>query len=347
MFERTQEGRSRPRPKGLDMLKKISVIVAAIIALTAVILAVRIATLKPAMRATTELVIEPTPERLARGEYLFHHVSDCLACHSDHLWDKWTSPVKPGTEGMGGFTFGESEGVPGEISAPNITPDKTTGIGEWTDDEIVRAIREGVSRDGTALFPMMPYNDLREMSDEDVHALVAYLRTIPAVKNAIPERRLDFPVNIIVKTMPRPLEEPVPAPDKANTIAYGRYMTVIAGCIGCHTPRDEKGAPLMDQAYSGGFEMIGPWGHVVTANLTPAPGTYIGVATREDFIRRFKAFDGQTADSMQAVEKNANTIMPWLAFSGMTEEDLGAIHDFLKSLPPVEKQITTFPKAGS
>jgi mono/diheme cytochrome c family protein len=329
------------------VLKKFLVIVTAVAVLAVLVVVVRIATLKPAMRQTTDLVIEATPERLARGEYLVNHVTDCLGCHSDHVWEKWASPVRPGTEGMGGFTFTATEGVPGRVSAPNITPDRETGIGNWTDDQIIRAIREGVSHDGTALFPMMPYNDLRELSDEDVHSIVAYLRTLPPVANQVPERQLDFPVNIVVKTMPRPLEEPVATPDRTDSVAYGRYLTVIGGCVECHTPRGSKGEPLRDQAYTGGWEMIGPWGHVVTANLTPAPGNYMYIASRDDFIRRFKALEGQTAESIDPVENNANTIMPWLAFSGMTEEDLGAIYDFLKTLPPVEKKIISFPRAGS
>ena len=76
------------------------------------------------------------------------------------------------------------------IAARNITPDPETGIGAWTDDEIARAIREGVRKDGTALFPVMPYLDFATMDDEDVKSIVVYLRTIPAVKNTVPTRQL-------------------------------------------------------------------------------------------------------------------------------------------------------------
>ena len=93
---------------------------------------------------------------------------------------------------------------------------RETGIGSWTDDEIARAIREGVSRDGTALFPIMPYESFRHMSDEDLTSVVVYLRSIPPVRNALARTALEFPMTRIVNTMPVPLEESVPEPAAAS-----------------------------------------------------------------------------------------------------------------------------------
>src|SRR5512135_127846 len=128
---------------------------------------VYLAVKRPAQRPASAEKIEATPARLARGEYLALHVVDCLLCHSDVRFERFGLPRVPGTEGKGGFGFGRSFGVPGVVYARNITPDPETGLGRWTDGEILRAIREGVDRNGNALFPMMPYASYHEMADED------------------------------------------------------------------------------------------------------------------------------------------------------------------------------------
>lgn len=313
-------------------------VVLALVAAGVTWLAVR----KPASRPPSTEKIELTPERIARGEYVVHHVSDCLGCHSDGLL-VYSVPVKPGTEGQGGFVFDKNLGFPGQVAAQNITPDPEYGLGRWTDGEIMRAIREGVDRNGDALFPMMPYEHLREMSDDDVKAVVAFLRTLKPIKRGVPPKSIDFPVNLLVKFAPKPLDGPVSAPDRKDTIAYGRYLTKIGGCYECHTPHDDKNALLADRAFSGGWEMKGPWGRNFTANLTPAPGTYLARATREEFIARFKSFANFDPTTAPTPPPGQNTIMPWVAFSGMTEEDLGAIYDYLKTVKPIGGPINTFP----
>ncbi|MFA6957144.1 MAG: c-type cytochrome [Thermoanaerobaculia bacterium] len=302
---------------------------------------------QPSMRPAAEMRVEATPELLERGRYLAQNVSDCLGCHSEQDPTKFGMPVKPGTEGAGGTVFTKAEGVPGSVAARNITPDAATGIGNWSDGEIVRAIREGVRHDGTPLFPMMPYPDYKSMSDDDVKALVAYLRTLPARQHSVPERKLDFPVNMLVKFMPHPVDGIIPAPPAGDSVRRGAYLVLIGNCKNCHTPRDGKGRPIAAEAFSGGWEMVGPWGRVVTANLTPHPSNFMGQATREQFIARFKAFEGTTWDSALPATPGRNTVMPWLGLSGMTEDDLGAIYDYLKTLPPVDKRVVTFPDAGT
>lgn len=301
---------------------------------------------KPATHPAANLQIDATHELVERGRYLANNVSDCLGCHSEQDPAKFGMPVRPGTEGSGGTVFSKAEGVPGKVTARNITPDTTTGIGRWSDGEIVRAIREGIRHDGTPLFPMMPYPDYRAMSDDDVKAVVAYLRSLPARQHSIPDRSLDFPINFLVKFMPHPVDGIIPSPPAGDSVRRGAYLVVIANCRNCHTPRDSKGRPITAEAFSGGWEMIGPWGRVVTANLTPHPSNFMGQATREQFIARFKAYEGVTWDSAPPATLGRNTVMPWLGFSGMTVEDLGAIYDYLKTLPPVEKRIVTFPDAG-
>jgi len=301
----------------------------------------------PDARPATAEKFEITPARLARGEYLTKHVADCFGCHSDHN-DVLGYPVKPGTEGQGGFAFDEAFGVPGIVCAQNLTPDPETGLGKWTDGEILRAIREGVSRDGHALFPMMPYQALRDMSDEDGRAMVVYLRTLKPIRHSVPVTRLNFPANLMIKFAPKPVTDPVATPDDAKDHhAYSRYITNLTGCQDCHTPHDDHGQPIAGREYSGGWAMNGPWGRNISANITPHPKTFVGLASHELFITRFKGYAAM-ADTLEQRPAPAgmNTIMPWIAFSGMTDQDIGAIYDYLHSdVKPIENEIDRFPDA--
>ena len=301
---------------------------------------------KPAQRAASAETIERTPERLARGKYLVEHVSACLDCHSDHLVT-FGIPIKPGTEGIGGYIFDKKVGFPGVVAAQNITQDPTDGLGKWTDGEILRAMREGVDRDGNALFPMMPYQHFRYMSDEDAKAIVVYIRTLKPIRNQVPPKHLDFPVNFIAKFIPKPLDGPVTAPDPAKDHhGYGQYLARIGGCYECHTPHDDHNALVEARPFAGGWQMKGPWGRVFTANITPAPHTFLGQATKEQFIGRFRAFAGFNAANAPAAPKGANTVMPWIAFANMSDDDLGAIFDYLKTVKPDPAVVNTFPDKG-
>jgi hypothetical protein len=301
---------------------------------------------KPAQRPASTEKVEATPARLARGEYLVKHVSDCLHCHSEFDLASYTAPEVPGTEGQGGYPFDERLGIPGMVQAQNITADVETGIGGWTDGEVLRAFREGVKNDGTALFPMMPYENFASMSDEDAKSILVYIRTLKPVKHAIAPRRLNPPMSFIVKFIPQPLSGPVTAPDDAKDhAAYAKYVTTVAGCIDCHTPRDDKGKPLKEEhAFEGGWTMTVPFGRVTTANLTGVEGSFMAQATKEEFIGRFKAFEGQDPHSVKAL-KGRNTVMAWYAYAGMTEQDLGAIYDYLKTLKPRGTIHNPFPDA--
>lgn len=329
----------------MRMLLKVLGWIVLVVALAAGGLLAFLALKKPAMRPPSTEKIEATPARLARGRYLVEHVSDCLGCHSDFHKDRFAVPTRRGTEGQGGFPFDKSLGVPGLVQAQNISSDPEYGLGSWTDGEILRAFREGVKRDGTALFPMMPYQKLRVMSDEDAKSVVVYLRTLKPIRHAVAPRRLDFPVNFLVKFEPKPLDGPVPDPDPKDTVAYGRYLATIGGCVDCHTPIDSKGRPIAGQEYSGGWLLPGPWGRVVSANLTPDPDNYMGQASREEFIDRFKSLEALGGENAPLATPGKNTVMPWARLGGMTREDLGAIYDFLKTLKPIKKKIVSFPDA--
>ncbi len=299
---------------------------------------------KPAQRAASAAKVQVTPERVARGEYVVRHVGICFDCHSERVL-AYGLPFKPGREGVGGFVWDEKSDFPGVLAAANITPDPETGLGAWTDGEIIRAIREGVDREGKALFPIMPYGHLRSLSDEDAYAIVAYLRTLKPQRYEKPKKTLNVPLNFIETFIPEPLAAPVPAPDRSNRVAYGKYLTSVGSCVECHTPKNEKNEPIPGMELAGGFEMHTPYFKVTTANITPHPSTWMGSATKEEFIARFQAFANFDAATAPQAKDGKNTLMPWISYSGMTDEDLGAIYDYLKTVPPIDNKVNPFPDA--
>ena len=153
----------------------------------------------PKVGAAPELKIDATLEMVARGEYLANHVSVCLDCHSSRDWDFYAGPMVPGTEGKGGELFGKKDGFPGDFYAANITP---YSLGDWTDGEIYRLITTGVKKDGNPVFPIMPYPEYAQMDPADVKSIIAYLRTLPAIKNNVPRSEAAFPMSLIMRTFP-------------------------------------------------------------------------------------------------------------------------------------------------
>ncbi len=290
----------------------------------------------------TEYRIEPTPERLARGKYLSDHVVGCTTCHTERDWTRFSGPAKPERLGAGGDAFPLGEA--GTLYAKNITP---AGIGSWSDGELVRAVTAGVSRDGSPLFPLMPYPHFGVMDTEDVHSVLAYIRSLKAIENGnIPERDLNFPLNLIVRTIPAPANSQ-PRPPVSDKLAYGRYMLRAALCGDCHTPIDEQGTPLPGLDFAGGMEIIETGYRVRTANITPDADTGIGTWTEQQFVDKFKSFAGTEPPVLSDVERRQNTPMPWTAYAGMTREDLAAIYTALRAQKPVVNRVNKFPDAQS
>jgi hypothetical protein len=296
----------------------------------------------PKVPAAGEYRIEATPERLARGKYLNDHVLGCTTCHSERDWTRFSGPVKPDTIGIGGQVF--ALGPAGTLYSKNITP---AAIGSWTDGELLRSVTAGVSRDGTPLFPLMPYPHFGVMADDDIHAVLAYVRSLKAIENLnIPERDLNFPLNLIVRTIPEPAA-PGTRPPVTDKLAYGRYMLRSALCGDCHTPIDDQGTPLPGMDFAGGMEFVETGYRSRSANITPDADTGIGTWTEQQFIDRFKSFEGVTPPVLSETERRQNTTMPWTAYAGMTREDLGAIYAALRAQKPVVSRITKFPDAQS
>lgn len=299
-----------------------------------------VTTALPDVGPPPDLTIEATPERIARGEYLANHVMSCTDCHSERDWSQFSAPVMPHSLGKGGEVFGQEMGFPGRYVASNITP---ANLGDWTDGEIFRAMTSGVGKDGRALFPIMPYPAFGRATKEDIYSVIAYIRTLPAIEHATEPSRSDFPMNLIINTLPT---EPqfVDAPDPDNPVEYGEYLVTIAACTECHTKQEQ--GKVVGQPYAGGMEFPLPNNRVVTsANITPhARG--IGSWTEDQFVARFKQYRDSSYVSPEMGENDAQTIMPWVMFAGMEERDLRAIYAYLQTLEPVDSRIEPFRVAG-
>jgi hypothetical protein len=147
-----------------------------------------------------DIKVDATPQRIERGKYLANKVTLCMDCHSTRDWSKFAGPMVAGTEGKGGEKFNAAVGFPGSVDVPNITP---YHLANWTDGELFRAITTGVKKDGSAIFPLMPWPSYSKMDREDVYSIIAYIRSLKPVKTDYPKSKLDFPLNILVHTMPQ------------------------------------------------------------------------------------------------------------------------------------------------
>jgi mono/diheme cytochrome c family protein len=252
----------------------------------------------PRPNPLANLQIARSPERLARGERLAHL---CASCHSS----SGQLPLDGGTENF-------VEGL-GTIVAPNLTP--SGPLKAWTDGEIVRAIREGVDRHGRALM-IMPAENFRYMSDDDVQALVAYLRTQPAADRQTPDKELSLLGTALVGAgvFPTTVQPPIAAPIANPPVAaaeHGRYLVDISGCRSCHGANLTGGDPQ-------GFTPVGP--HL------PAIAAAWSV---EDFVKTIRTGVDPGGHAIDAAN------MPWRQLSAAySDEELRAIYIYLRTLPP-------------
>lgn len=260
----------------------------------------------------------PSAATLERGRYLMNGVVACANCHmargpgGGYLADKGMSGGLPFQDKM--FT----------AYAANITQDRETGIGKWTDAQLVRAIREGVRPDGSLIGPPMPTEFYSRMSDDDVNAIVAVLRTERAVRNVVPKSSYQFP-------MPPAWGPPVTTvrqPARADKVRYGEYLATIGHCMECHTQRDQKGMLVRASLGSGGRVFPGPWGESVARNLTP----------HETGLKNWT--DAQISTAVRGgVDRNGTPYKPPMAYQhykNIDDADMAAIIAYLRSLPPRE-----------
>ncbi len=277
-----------------------------------------------------EITASNDPAIIARGKYLAFGPAHCATCHV---------PMDKIREVENGLEIPLSGGwelaiPPGTFRAPNLTPDPETGIGNFSDGDLARTLRHSVKKDGSMLFPFMPF---QEMSDEDLTALISYLRSQPAVKHAVKPTELNFLGKAVVAFGMLKPEGPVNTPPKTvardSSVVYGSYLAnSVANCRGCHTERDLKTGAFVGPPYAGGtFFEPDPFSEgysFITPNLTPETESGIMAGWTEDnFITRFKS--GRV---------HRGSPMPWGAFSRIDTVELKALYRYLRTVEPVNRK---------
>jgi mono/diheme cytochrome c family protein len=257
------------------------------------------------------------PGSLERGRYLMQTVVACGNCHFQRGPQGQPLPEK----GLsGGMLFDEP---PFKAYASNITPDPETGIGKWTDAQLAKAIREGIRPDGRVIGPPMPIEFYRHLADDDLAALIAYLRAQPPVKNAVPASTYTMPL----PPNYGPPVKSVTAPPRSDKVKYGQYLADIAHCMECHTPRNDKGMLETARRGAGGQVFKGPWGASVSRNLTPHPSGLKGWS------------DAEIAKAIRTgVDRQGKPYRPPMGFGfyeGISEPDMAALVAYLRSLKPL------------
>lgn len=316
----------------LKILKWLGIILSVLI----VILIVAVYSLFPPKYDSPKVEIAASTDSavVAHGKYLVYGPAHCAECHvkSDRKnpqdWETimLTKPLSGGLE----FT------MPGAVVySGNLTPDKETGTGRYTDSELARLIKYCTKPDNTLLFPFMTYSG---MTEQDVTAIVSYLRSIEPVNNKVADAELNFMMKGFVAFLfnkPFLLETDAPkSVVRDTTVEYGKYLAnKISGCEYCHTNADMMTGKFIGKPYAGGqqtppaTEEQGVW--VYSPNLTPDPETgRIYGWTEEMFIQRFR--QGRMVKE---------SIMPWECFKSYSDSDLKAVYKYLQTLEPVKHEV--------
>ena len=278
----------------------------------------------PEVQATADSAV------IERGHYLVRNVVNCAQCHGDttqHAAQMAGADVPM----SGGFHW---DIPPGTFYAKNITPDPETGIGRYTDQQIARALRFGVGHDGRALLPFM---ELQGLSDEDLVAVVSYLRAQAPVKNVVPDHHYTLLGKVVRATIlanpVAPKETPPVVSPRGASVENGRYLVEsVALCGACHTQRDEKTGELVGPRFGGatGFHDPSDPGHVwAPPNITSDVATgKLGRLSEDDFVARFRA--GRVLPGSP---------MPWQGYQRMSDDDLRSVYRYLKSVPAVSRDV--------
>jgi mono/diheme cytochrome c family protein len=253
---------------------------------------------------------------LKRGEYLVQGIAGCGNCH-----DPRGGPAE-GKALAGGFMIKTPAFT---AYVPNITPDTDTGIGKWTDGQIEKAIREGVRPDGTIIGPPMPIELYRGMSDTDVKAIVAYVRSVPAVRNVVQKSEFRMPLPASYG----PPVSGVPDVSRTDKVAFGAYLAGPVGhCIECHTPMDKGQRDYVNKLGQGGEVFDGPWGVTVSANITSDRVTGIGAWTDAEIKKAIT----------EGIRPNGEALRPPMAYAlykNVTDDDMDAIVAYLRTIKPI------------
>jgi len=276
------------------------------------------AALVPLIVTTSVIATSPDGQafgQIERGRYLTI-AADCVACHTV------LNGGKP-------FAGGRPIETPfGNIVTPNITPDLDTGIGAWTDDQFDNAVRRGVRPNGALLYPAMPFTSYTKMSRDDVLAIRAYLRTVPAVRNQVVTNMLPFPFNIrtsmrVWNALYFTAGEFKPDPEKSSEWNRGAYLVQGPGhCATCHTPKSFLGGDKTGEYLRGSY--LQGW---VAPDITNDPRTGLGRWSASDISTYLKTGHNRTT---AATGPMAEVVT--YSTSQMTDSDLAAIATYLKSV---------------
>jgi mono/diheme cytochrome c family protein len=276
-----------------------------------------------------QLLASLDAEVMERGRYLAYGPAHCAYCHTKaEAWPLIDAGEEPPLSG--GYSFSLPFGT---FYSANLTPDEATGIGRYTDGQLARVLRHGVRLDGRAALPFMEFQNL---SDEDIVALISFLRSRQPVRNEVPAHELNAVGKSIFALLIRPAgpaaTPPATAPAEEATVERGAYLANnVANCAGCHTQRSQMDGSYTAARFSGGMQMVSdedPTLMFVTPNLTPDSATgHIYGWSEEQFLARFRA--GRII---------AGSHMPWAPFAKMSDTDLRAIYRYLQSLAPVTNE---------
>lgn len=275
--------------------------------------------LAAAMAALWSLpVAAQTP--VERGKYLVESIVGCGNCHT---------PQGPNGPVMSRALSGGPPVVEGKLFTAhpaNITPDPETGIGKYSDAQLKVAIREGKRPDGSLIGPPMPFSQYRGLADADLDAIVAYLRTVPPVKNAVPKSVYNIP---LPPAWGPPISQPIAAPPRTDKVAYGAYLAgPIGHCVECHTPMGPDGRFQFDTMLgAGGMKFDGPWGISVSKNITSDAETGLGQWSDAEIERAIRS----------GVDRHGRKLMPpmgYAYYARISADDMSALIAFLRALPP-------------
>ena len=269
-------------------------------------------------------------EIIAKGQYIFAVAGGC-ACH--------TVPKETAHAGARPFP------IPfGTVYSTNITQDKETGLGAWSDQQILDAMVKGFRRDGSRILPVMPYEKYSGMAQADLEALIAFLRTLKAVNKPTPELKSWVPFIRSVGTFAYLTLfgrfSTLPAQPPKAGVERGRYLVNhVSLCGDCHTPRNVLGAPKQSLYLAGAAQDTGPLGEAVP-NITPDEETGIGSWKRDEIADLLLTGTKPDFDNVQGLiyEVIEGTTHGY-GYNDMTKEDALAIADYLKSIPPIKNKI--------
>jgi len=281
------------------------------IALLSALFATALASAASAQSAQTDLV--------KRGDYLANGILTCANCHSP----KGMPAAVAGKDYSGGLSWDEP---PFKVTAPNITPDKDTGIGDWTDAQIKAVMRTGIRPNGVHVAMIMPTGFYHIMTDRDLDAVVAYLRTLKPVSNKVEDPVYKMPqLEHVIPGGEQPFTEGM----MSDKIKKGFYLVTIAHCMECHTPMEKGVRQWGSRLGAGGFEFSGPWGVSVSLNITSSKAKGIGAWTDDEIKRAIVA----------GVSKDGSKLKPPMGYqyyATLTPDDLDAIVAYLRTVPATE-----------